>query len=266
MILFRFVEVVATDRIAVLMPILDAQEDCPKCSALESDITWIQGQRERENNALMDTILAYQKSLSDVVATNKSEKQAWEKQQQQQLEEMERERQAREQEQQQRLEEMQNRFAAVEEALQGERQAREQLEESVRELRSDVDALVQLSDIHVLNMAAKVLKRFLKKQSNVGASWSASSIFAEHEKDIVRTSLREFGVTYDVERFAELSALLLNARHSAIHCAEDGDDLPGLAQEVVQALASRSPSRALNSTVAFALDVLTMSGGLLSRV
>jgi hypothetical protein len=198
----------------------------------------MEGQRERENNALMDTILACQKSLSDALATNKCERQAWEKQQQQLLEEMEGQ--------------MQKRFAV--------------LEETVQELRSDVDALVKFSDIYILNMAAEILKRFLKKQSNVGASWSASSVFEDHEKDIVRTSLQEFGVTCEVEQFAELSAHLLNARNSAIRFAEEGDNLPSLAQEVVQVLESLSRSRALNSTLTFALTVLKVSGGLLSRV
>eukprot|EP01033_Poteriospumella_lacustris_P019122 gene19122-13805_t len=41
-------------------------------------------------------------------------------------------------------------------------------------------------------MAAELIKRFLK--SNGGALWSASSIFEEREKDIVRNSLLESGV------------------------------------------------------------------------
>eukprot|EP01033_Poteriospumella_lacustris_P008957 gene8957-6434_t len=201
------------------------------------------------------------------------ESQAREQEQQQLLEKMERESQAREQRQQQLLEKMERESQAREqeqqqllEKMERESQAREQIQETVKELRSDVDALVKFSDIYVLNMAAEIMKRFLKKQSNVGAPWLPSNIFEEREKAIVRTSIREFGVTYEVERFAELSAQLLNARNSAIHFAEVGDNLPSLAQEVVQVLESLSRTRSLNPTMAFALNVLQMSGGLLSPV
>jgi exonuclease VII large subunit len=267
----------------------------------------MQGQHKRETDALMDRLIAFDKSLSETVAKNERGRQAWERHQKQEREEMDREReawghqqqqaleqqkqqlleqveqerQAREQQNQQLLEQVEQERQAREqqkqqllEQVEQERQAREQqfqrqsaaVNRTLEELRSDVVALVQFSDVYVLNMAAEVIKRFLKKQTNVGASWVADSIFGDRERDIVRTSLNAGGVQYDVGRFAELSAALLNTRNSAIHFAEDGGDLPSLAQDVVRVREHLSRPRALDPTVAFALNVLQMSGVLLSHV
>eukprot|EP01033_Poteriospumella_lacustris_P001049 gene1049-759_t len=230
--------------------------------------------------------------------TEKMEREALAREQQQQqllekTEKMEREAQAREQQQQQMLkrereqqqqllkrerEQQQQLLVKIErqltEKMERETQTREQemqqkftvVEEAMQGLRSDVDALIDYSDIYVLNLASEIIKRLLKKQSNGGAQWSASSIFEEREKDIVRTSIRNARVTYEVRRFADLSARLLNARNSAIHFAEDGDNLPLLAQRVLQVLERLSRSRALDVPMTFALNVLKMSGDLLSRV
>jgi hypothetical protein len=94
-------------------------------------------------------------------------------------------------------------------------------------------------------MAAEIIRRFLKSYG--GALWSASSIFEEREKDIVRNSLRESGVQYEVERFAEFSSRLLNPRN-------------------FQILERLSRSSDLDAPMTFALNVLKMSRDLLSRM
>lgn len=224
--LFLFVEVVATDRIAVLMPTLDKLTDCENCSALESEISWIQGQHQRERDALMDKLLALEKSLSEAVAANERDRKAWEKKQKQQKEETDRERKAWGHQQQQAVERQKRQML---EQMGQERQTQQQqsavTNKALRELRSDVDVLVQFSDVYVLDMAAEVLERFLKRPKSGGASWSASSIFRDRERDVVHTALQQGGVQYDVGRFAELAAHLLNSRRSVTHFADDGADL-----------------------------------------
>eukprot|EP01033_Poteriospumella_lacustris_P001050 gene1050-760_t len=121
-ILTKFVnmeELVATDRIAILIPTLRASEDCQKCSKLESDIKRF----ERENGALTNANLNCPASLSAAAATNESERQAWEKQQQQLLEKIER----------QLTEKMERQLTEKTEKMEREAQAREQQQQQLLE-------------------------------------------------------------------------------------------------------------------------------------